>query len=121
MSVLLKYSLDISLSSSLSLFLLMYTYLALPLIPPISKCPAPCLTWWVALDRLVVHLEGGVATTACEAHNMVLAIANYDSRLVNGDVICPHVEDHIDLSLFLGMEETEGVSEGKQQVRYSQI
>lgn len=60
------------------------------------------LTWRVALnDRMVVHLESGIATTACEAHNMVLAIIYNDSGLIDGDVICPYIEYDANLSLFL--------------------
>lgn len=50
---------------------------------------------------MVVHLESGIATTACEAHNMVLAIIYNDSGLIDGDVICPYVEYDADLSLIL--------------------
>lgn len=50
---------------------------------------------------MVVHLQSGIATTACEAYNMVLAVIYYDSRLINGDVICPHIEDDANFSLIL--------------------
>lgn len=50
---------------------------------------------------MVVHLESGIATTAGEAHNMVLAIIYNDGRLVDGDVIRSHVEDDTYLSLIL--------------------
>lgn len=50
---------------------------------------------------MVVHLESGIATTACEAHYMVLAVIYYDSRLIDGDVIRPHIEDDTNFSLIL--------------------
>lgn len=66
------------------------------------------LTWWITLnDWLVVHLESGIATTAREAHNVVLAIIYYDSRLINGDVVCPHIEDDANLSLILQVKHEE--------------
>ena len=63
---------------------------------------------------MVVHLESGIATAACEAHNMVLAIIYNDSRLVDGDVIRPHVEDDTDLPLILHAHRQEG---GKNETR----
>lgn len=60
------------------------------------------LTWWITLnDWMVVHLESGIATAACEAHNMVLAVVYYDSRLIDGDVICPYIEDNTNFPLIL--------------------
>ena len=50
---------------------------------------------------MVVHLKSGVATAAREAYNMVLAIIYYDGRLIDGDVIRPHIEDDTDFSLIL--------------------
>lgn len=50
---------------------------------------------------MVVHLESGIATAACEAHNMVLAVVYYDSRLIDGDVICPYIEDNTNFPLIL--------------------
>lgn len=59
-------------------------------------------TWWEALDDgLVVHLEGGVATATRKANHVVLAVVHGDRRLIYGDVICAHIEDHTHLSLFL--------------------
>lgn len=66
---------------------------------------------------MVVHLESGIATTACEAYNMVLAIINYDSRLINSDVICPHIEDDTNVSLILHKNKNERDSLGKWQTR----
>lgn len=63
------------------------------------------LTWRIALDdRMVVHLEGGVAATACEADNVVLAVVYCDGGLVDGDVVRPHVENNADLALVLQRE-----------------
>lgn len=60
------------------------------------------LTWWIALNHwMVVHLESGIATAACEAYNMVLAVIYCDGRLIDGDVICPHVEDNSYFSFIL--------------------
>lgn len=60
------------------------------------------LTWWITLnDWMVVHLKSGIATTAREAYNMVLAVIYYDGRLIDGDVIRPHIEDDTDFSLIL--------------------
>lgn len=56
---------------------------------------------------MVVHLEGGVAATACEADNMVLAVINCDGRLVNGDVVRPHVENNANFALVLQVRETK--------------
>lgn len=50
---------------------------------------------------MVVHLESGIATAACEAYNMVLAVIYHDSRLIDGDVISPHIEDDKYFSLIL--------------------
>lgn len=70
---------------------------------------ASSLTWRVTLnDRIVVHLESGIATAACEADNMVLAIIYNDSRLIDGDVIRPHVEDDTDFSLILQVKKNKG-------------
>lgn len=66
---------------------------------------------------MVVHLESGIATTACEAYNMVLAIIYYDSRLINSDVICPHIEDDTNVSLILHKNKNERDSLGKWQMR----
>lgn len=69
-----------------------------------SNHTVPCfgLTWRVTLnDRMVVHLESGIATAACEAYNMVLAVIYHDSRLIDGDVISPHIEDDKYFSLIL--------------------
>lgn len=80
-------------------------------------CPVN-LTWWITLnDWMVVHLESGIATTACEAYNMVLAIIYYDSRLINSDVICPHIEDDTNVSLILHKNKNERDSLGKWQMR----
>lgn len=66
------------------------------------------LTWRVTLnDWMVVHLQSGIATAACEAYNMVLAVIHYDSRLIDGDVIRPHVEDDTDLSLILSRKKQQ--------------
>lgn len=56
---------------------------------------------------MVVHLQSGIATTACEAYNMVLAVIYYDSRLINGDVISPHIEYDTNFSLILEKKNTE--------------
>ncbi len=65
---------------------------------------ASSLTWRVTLnDWIVVHLESGIATAACEAYNMVLAVINYDSRLIDGDVISTHIEDDTNFPLVLQM------------------
>lgn len=65
--------------------------------------PGP--TWGETFDdRLVVHLQRGVAATACESHHMVFAVAHHHRALLNGDVVCSHVEDHADLSPFLQTE-----------------
>ena len=56
---------------------------------------------------MVVHLESGITTAACEAHYMVLAVIYHDSRLIDGDVICPHVEDDTDFSLILQVKNKE--------------
>lgn len=70
-------------------------------------CPIS-LTWWITFnDRMVVHLESGIATAACEAHNMVLAVIYYDSRLIDGDVICPHIEDDTNFPLVLQVKNRE--------------
>lgn len=72
--------------------------------PPPDGFPRPPrgLTWWEALnDGLVIHLEGGVATATCKANHVVLAVVHGNSRLIYGDVICAHIEDHADLPLFL--------------------
>lgn len=80
-----------------------------------SPCAAQChlavchrssrpsrLTWGVTLNHwMVVHLESGIATTAREAYYVVLAIVYSDGGLINGDVICSHVEDDPYLSLIL--------------------
>lgn len=58
---------------------------------------------------MVVHLECGIATAACEAHNVVLAVIYYDSRLINGDVVCPHIEDNTNFSLILQVGNKEQV------------
>lgn len=50
---------------------------------------------------MVVHLESGIATAACEAYNMVPAIIYYDSGLVDSDVIRAHIEDDTNPSLIL--------------------
>lgn len=50
---------------------------------------------------MVVHLESGIAAAACEAYNVVLAVVHYNSRLIDGYVICPHVKYDTDLSLIL--------------------
>ena len=66
------------------------------------------LTWRITLnDWMVVHLESGIATAACEAYNMVLAVIYYDSRLVDGDVIRPHIEDDTDFPLILWVTSNE--------------
>lgn len=79
-------------------------------IPSLYKhifCPIS-LTWWITLnDWMVVHLQSGIATAACEAYNMVLAVIYYDSRLINGDVICPHIEDDTNFSLILQRTNTQ--------------
>ena len=60
------------------------------------------LTWGITLnDWMVVHLKSGIATAAREAYNMVLAVIYYDGRLIDGDVIRPHIEDDTDFSLIL--------------------
>lgn len=60
------------------------------------------LTWRVALnDRMVVHLESGIATAACEAHNVVLSIVYQDSGLIDDNVISSHIEDDTDFPLIL--------------------
>lgn len=65
------------------------------------RCPGG-LTWWITLnDRMVVHLESGIATTACEADNMVLAVIYCDGGLIDGDVIRPHIEDDPNFTLIL--------------------
>lgn len=56
---------------------------------------------------MVVHLEGGVAATACEAHHVVLAVIDHQGGLVDGDVIGAHVEDDADFSLILWKEKTK--------------
>lgn len=71
------------------------------------SCPSR-LTWRITLnDWMVVHLESGIATTACEAYNMVLAVIYCDSRLIDGDVICPHIEDDSNFSLILQVKNRE--------------
>lgn len=73
-----------------------------PIVCPIS------LTWWITLnDWMVVHLESGIATAACEAYNMVLAVIYYDSWLIDGDVIRPHIEDDTNFSLILQVKNKE--------------
>lgn len=65
------------------------------------------LTWRVTLnDRMVVHLEGGVTATACEADNVVLAVVYCDGGFVDGDVVRPHVENDTNFSLVLQVRET---------------
>lgn len=56
---------------------------------------------------MVVHLKSGVATAACEAYYMVLVIIYHDSRLINGNVICPHIEDDTNFSLILQVKKNE--------------
>lgn len=56
---------------------------------------------------MVVHLESGIATAACEAHNMVLAVIYYDSRLIDGYVIRPHIEDDTNFPLILQVKNKE--------------
>lgn len=64
------------------------------------------LTWWKPLNHwMIVHLESGIAAAACEAHHVVLAIIDCDSRLIDGDVICPHIEDDTYFSLILQVKE----------------
>ena len=66
------------------------------------------LTWWISLNnRIAVHLDGGIASAACEAHYMVLAVIYNDSRLIDGDVICPHVEDDTNFSFILQVKNKE--------------
>lgn len=70
-----------------------------------------CITWRIPLnDRMAVHLESGIATAACEAHYVVLAVIYHDSGLIDGDVVRPHVEDDANFSLVLRVEkkQTEG-------------
>lgn len=55
---------------------------------------------------MVVHLEGGVAATACEADNVVLAVIYCDGGLVDGDVVRPHVEDDANFALVLQVRES---------------
>lgn len=72
-----------------------------------TLCCTHTLTWWIALnDRMVVHLEGGIATAACEAYNMVLAVIHYGSRLIDGDVICSYIEYDTNFSLILHAKTT---------------
>lgn len=54
---------------------------------------------------MIVHLESGIAAAAREAHHMVLAVIYCDGRLVDGDVICPHIEDDTYFSLILQVNE----------------
>lgn len=56
---------------------------------------------------MVVHLEGGVAATACEADNVVLAVVYRDGGLVDSDVVRPHVENDADFALVLQGGERE--------------
>lgn len=56
---------------------------------------------------MVVHLEGGVAATACEADNVVLAVIYCDGGLVDGDVVRPHVENDANFALVLQVRETK--------------
>lgn len=56
---------------------------------------------------MVVHLESGIATTACEAYNMILAVIYCDGRLINSDVIGPHIEDDSDFSLILQVKNND--------------
>lgn len=55
---------------------------------------------------MVVHLEGGVAATACKADNVVLAVVYGDGGLVDGDVVGPHVENDANFALVLQVRET---------------
>lgn len=68
------------------------------------------LTWGVTLNHwMVVHLESGIATAACEAYYVVLAIIYSDGGLIDGDVICPHIEDDPYLSLVLWVDHNKNV------------
>lgn len=71
------------------------------------------LTWGVTLNHwMVVHLESGIATAACEAYYVVLAIVYNDGGLIDGDVICPHIEDDPYLSLILWIDDNNIVKKG---------
>lgn len=72
-----------------------------------STCCLTTLTWRVPFnDWMVVHLESGVATTACEAHNMVLAIIYNGGGLIDCDVICSHIEDDSHFSIILQVKDS---------------
>lgn len=53
---------------------------------------------------MVVHLQSGIATAACEAYNMVLAVIYHDGGLVDGNVVSPHIEDDANFSLILQVQ-----------------
>ena len=86
-------------SSHIRMGVFLCTTLSYSHLPPLLIW---CPTCWVALnDWLVVHLEGGIATTACEAHHMVFPISHWDGRFIDGDVISPNIEYDSYFSLFL--------------------
>lgn len=70
---------------------------------------------------MVVHLESGIATTACEADNMVLAVIYCDGGLIDGDVIRPHIEDDSNFTLILQVKDSRQTSHIKQHIKVSRL